>query len=342
MLQELLEMPPFSEITKRPRRLRKNRPLRALVEETHLLPQHLVTPLFIVDGEKQKIAIPSMPGVFRLSLDEAAKEIEACQKLGLFCYNLFCYTPDDKKDLTGSEAWKEDNLLARSLKFLKKEFPNILLMADIALDPFTSHGHDGLVDEEGVVVNDATIHALVKMSLHAASAGCDVLSPSDMMDGRVGCIRRALDKENFHNVAILSYAVKHASALYGPFRDALSSSPKFGDKKNYQMNPANRRDAIRECLLDEEEGADMLLIKPALSNLDIIFAAKQHSNLPIGAYQVSGEYAMIEAASQKDWIDGDKVLLESLTAIRRAGADFILSYGAKKAAQLTREQLGLT
>jgi porphobilinogen synthase len=233
---------------------------------------------------------------------------------------------------------KKNNLLQRTISALKKELPELCVMADIALDPFTTHGHDGIVDDSGYVVNDITIKALAEMSLRAAEAGCDIVSPSDMMDGRIKGIREVLDKEGFTNVGILSYAAKYASSLYGPFRDALDSSPQFGDKKSYQMNPANWREALLECALDEQEGADLLLIKPALSNLDIIAKVRAETNLPLGAYQVSGEWAMMKAASQNGWLDFDRLLLETLLCIRRAGADFIFTYGAKAAATLLNKK----
>jgi len=286
-----------------------------------------------MEGKGKKEPIPSMPGVFRYSIDTLVREFESYMKLSISALNLFCYVPNEKKDPQGSEAWRRGNLLERATKAIKKEFPESLLMVDIALDPFTSHGHDGLV-ERGTIINDKTVELLVKMSLLAARAGADVVAPSDMMDGRVRAIRQALDKSGFTDTAILSYAAKYASSFYGPFRDALSSAPSFGDKKTYQMDPANAREALRECALDEEEGADLLLIKPALTNLDIIAKVRAQTNLPLGAYQVSGEYSMIKFGAEKGFLNETAAFYETLTAIRRAGADFIFTYAAKQVAEL--------
>lgn len=332
MQQELLQRNDFLEISKRPRRNRKSDAMRSLIQETRLHPAHFVAPLFVVEGKNQKIPISSMPGIFRFSIDTLLKEIEEHLELGVRAVNIFCYTPEEKKDPEASESIKVGNLLQQAVRAIKKEFPDVLVMADIALDPFTDHGHDGITDERGVIVNDATVKILSEMALRAAEAGCDVVSPSDMMDGRIGYIRKTLDQEGFQHTSILSYAVKHASSFYGPFREALNSSPKFGDKKTYQLNPANVREALLECALDEEEGADMLLIKPALTNLDIIAKVRANTNLPLGAYHVSGEYSMIKAAAERGWLNESGVLLESLMAIKRAGADFIVTYAAKAAA----------
>ncbi|MDB6081478.1 MAG: porphobilinogen synthase [Chlamydiia bacterium] len=322
----------FLEITKRPRRNRKSDALRSLIQETRLHPNDFVAPFFVVEGSCKKIPILSMPGVFRFSIDELLKELTGYVDIGIRAINLFCYTPEEKKDSLGSEARREGNLLQQAIKMIKNKYPELLVMADIALDPFTDHGHDGIVINHRVA-NDPTIEALSEMALRAAEAGCDVVSPSDMMDGRIGYIRKALDKAGFHDVGILSYAAKYASAFYGPFRDALDSAPKFGDKKNYQMNPANSREALLECALDEEEGADMLLIKPALTNLDILAKVRQQTMLPLGAYQVSGEYAMIKVAAEKGILDEKRAFFESLLAIKRAGADFIFTYAAKQVAE---------
>lgn len=324
------------DIPQRPRRNRKSSSIRSLVRETHLHPSQFVAPLFVVEGTKQKLDIPSMPGVFRYSLDLLIKEVEQLLKCGINAVDLFAVIPKEKKDPMGSEALREDNLLCKSVRTLKTAFPELCVMADVALDPFTSHGHDGLVDAQGRVINDATVHTLGKMSLLLAGAGVDVIAPSDMMDGRIGHIRRALDKGGYSDVSLLAYAAKYASAFYGPFRDALSSAPQFGDKKGYQMDPANRREAILECLLDESEGADMLLIKPALAYLDVIAAVREQTSLPIGGYHVSGEYAMVKAAAERGWIDGDKVMAECLLSIKRAGADFIFTYAAKEMAAFVK------
>ena len=332
MQQELLPTNDFLEISQRPRRNRKSQAMRALIQETRLHPAHFVAPLFVVEGQKQKIPISSMPGIFRFSIDELLKEIETHLELGVRAINIFCYTPEEKKDALGREGIRRGNLLQQAISTIKKELPEVLIMADIALDPFTDHGHDGVLDAKGTILNDSTIQILSEMALRAAEAGCDIVSPSDMMDGRIGYIRKALDRAGFHSTSILSYAVKHASSFYGPFREALNSAPKFGDKKTYQMSPANVKEALRECALDEAEGADMLLIKPALTNLDIIAKVRAQTNLPIGAYQVSGEYSMIKAADERGWINGQRVFFESLMAIKRAGADFILTYAAKEVA----------
>jgi len=324
-----------SNILNLPVRLRRNRKsaaIRSLLQETHLHPSDFIAPLFVLEGTGQKQSISSMPGVYRYSLDLLLKEVEECLKLGIRTVDLFIVVPTDKKNAMGSEALREDNLLVQAICALKVEFPELCVMADIALDPFTDHGHDGLVGSNGEVLNDATLKVLGEMSLLAAQAGVDIVAPSDMMDGRVGYIRAILDKEGFSEVGILAYAAKYASAFYGPFREALGSAPKFGNKKGYQLNPANKREALLECQLDEKEGADLLLIKPALAYLDIIAKVKENTNLPVGAYHVSGEYAMVKAAAQMGWIDGDAVMMECLLSIKRAGADFILTYAAKEMA----------
>ena len=321
-------------LTQRLRRNRLTPAIRALIQETHLHPSHFVAPLFVQEGKNEKTAIGSMPDVFRLSIDEILKEVRELSSLAIKSVNLFCYVPASCRDERGSEAIRKNNLLQRAIDAIKQEFPDICVMADIALDPFTSHGHDGVINEAGYVLNDETVEILAEMSLRAAEAGADIVSPSDMMDGRVKVIREMLDSCGYTNVSILAYSAKYASSLYGPFRDILDSSPKIGDKKNYQLSPSNIREALLECRVDEEEGADLLLVKPALTNLDVIAALRKNSLLPIGAYQVSGEWAMIKAASQNGWIDENKVLLETLTCIRRAGADFIFTYGAKQASRL--------
>lgn len=321
------------ELFRRPRRNRQSDAIRRLVQETHLHPSQLVSPLFIVEGTGQLQEIGSMPGIYRYSLDLLLKEVALLYQLGIRAVDLFCYVPNEKKDAQGSEAVKQGNHLQQAVRLLKKEFPELCVMVDIALDPFTTHGHDGVVNDKGMVDNDATLPVLAQMSVLAAEAGADIVAPSDMMDGRVAYIRKALDKKGFSSVGILSYAAKYASAFYGPFREALNSAPKFGDKKSYQMNPANVREALLECQLDEWEGADMLLIKPALPYLDVIAKVRAATNLPVGAYHVSGEYAMVMAAAQKGWLDASKVFLECLLSIKRAGADFILTYAAKQVAE---------
>lgn len=322
------------DLEKRPRRNRKSPAIRAMITETRLHPSMLVAPLFVVDGSNQKQPITSMPHIFRFSIDLLVKEVRELQRLGICSVNLFCVVDSSKKDAVGSEATRPGNLLQKAVSAIKNEIPEICVMADIALDPFTDHGHDGLVDANGYVVNDASLEVLGQMCLRAAEAGADVVSPSDMMDGRVKYIRKLLDKNGFENVSILSYAAKYASAFYGPFRSVLDSVPKFGDKKGYQLEPANARQALLELKLDEEEGADLLLIKPAIAYLDIIAKAKQITNLPLGAFHVSGEYAMVMAAAQNGWIDADRALEECLVSIKRAGADFILTYAARRMAEL--------
>lgn len=324
---------PNIDLPVRLRRNRKSNAIRSLLQETRLHPSNLVSPFFVLEGSKVKQSISSMPGICRYSIDVLLKEVEECLKLGIQAIDLFMVVSSDKKDSLGSEAMRDDNLLVRSIQALKSEFPHLCVMADIALDPFTDHGHDGLIDRNGEIINDESLVALGKMSLLAAQAGVDIVAPSDMMDGRVGYIRTVLDQNGFSHVNILAYAAKFASAFYGPFREALNSTPKFGDKKSYQLNPANKREALLECQRDEFEGADMLLIKPAIAYLDIVAKVKESTNLPVGAYHVSGEYAMVKAAAQMGWVDGTRVMEECLLSIKRAGADFILTYAAKEMAQ---------
>ena len=322
-------------INRRPRRNRSTDAWRELVTETVLKSSQLVYPVFVTEQECTPIA--SMPGIFRLPIEDLLEEIEEILSLGIRAINLFCHIPDTKKDAMGTEAYRANSVLTKAICTLKKQFPELLVIADIALDPFTDHGLDGLINEHMYVVNDPTIVALGHMALRAAEAGVDIISPSDMMDGRVAYLRHLLDTHGYCHVGILSYAVKFASSLYAPFREALDSSPRKGDKKTFQVNPANSREALLECALDDTEAADMLLIKPAITSLDIISKVRSQTLLPIGAYQVSGEYAMIKAASSNGWINGEEVLMESLIAIRRAGADFIFTYAAKEAAGLLKK-----
>lgn len=322
------------DLTSRPRRNRKSPAIRALVQENYLQAHQLVAPLFVIEGKDYREFIPSMPGVERLSIDLMVKEAKHLYQLGIRAVDLFPVIAKEKKDPTGKEAIDSNNLAFRAIYALKNEIPEMCVMIDVALDPYTSHGHDGLVNEQGEILNDPTLKVLGEMSVMAAQAGADVIAPSDMMDGRVGYIRHCLDGMGFQNVSILSYAAKYASAFYGPFRDALGSKLQFGDKKTYQLNPANSREAILESLLDQQEGADMLMVKPALAYLDIITKIRELTHLPIAAYHVSGEYAMVMAAAEKNWLDADKVFMESLLSIKRAGADFILTYAAKRIAQL--------
>lgn len=316
----------------RPRRLRRTATLRRMVRETILTVDDLIYPMFVTEGKAQKVEIPSMPGCYRYSLDLLLKEIAEVYELGINAIALFPVIPENKKDDTGTQSYNPDGLIQQTVKAIKQAIPEIVVITDVALDPFTNHGHDGLVDENGTILNDPTVEVLVKMALSQAASGADFVAPSDMMDGRVGAIRQALDAEGYINVGILAYSAKYASAYYGPFRDALDSAPKFGDKKTYQMDAANAREALKEIELDIAEGADIIMVKPALAYLDIICRVKSATNLPVAAYNVSGEYAMIKAAAQMGWIDEKQVMLESLTSMKRAGADLILTYFAKEVA----------
>ena len=312
----------------RPRRNRKSAAIRALVQETRLHPNQLVQPLFLVDGKNKNNAIKSLPTISQLSIDNALKEIEICMKLGVNSFILFPAVEDSLKDKKATYSYSKNNFYLKAIKEFKKKFPECCLISDVALDPYSSDGHDGLVENEKIV-NDKTLPILAKMSIAQAEAGIDIIGPSDMMDGRVGYIRHALDDAGYSETSIMSYCVKYASALYGPFRDALASAPKSGDKKTYQMNYANRKEAIVEAELDYAEGADFLMVKPATLYLDIISDLKENFPLPIAAYHVSGEFAMLKAAAQNGWLDYPKLLEETLVSIHRAGADIIISYGAK-------------
>ncbi|MBO1066213.1 MULTISPECIES: porphobilinogen synthase [Nostocales] len=319
-------------LTQRPRRLRRTATLRKMVRETILTVDDLIYPMFVMEGESTKIEIVSMPGCYRYSLDLLLEEIAAVSQLGINAIALFPVIPEEQKDDTATESYNPEGLVQETVKAIKNAVPEIIIITDVALDPFTTHGHDGLVDENGKILNDQTIEVLVKMALSQAEAGADFVAPSDMMDGRIGAIRQALDAEGYINVGILAYSAKYASAYYGPFRDALDSAPKFGDKKTYQMDAANAKEALKEIELDIAEGADIIMVKPALAYLDIICQVKTATNLPVAAYNVSGEYAMIKAAAQHGWIDEKKVILETLTSMKRAGADLILTYFAKEVA----------
>lgn len=324
----------------RPRRLRRTATLRRMVRETTLTVDDLIYPMFVMEGEEQKVEIASMSGCYRYTLDLLLKEIEQVYQLGIGAIALFPVIPEVKKDDTASESYNPDGLVQRTVKAIKQAVPEILVITDVALDPFTTHGHDGIVDEKGVILNDPTVEVLVKMALSQAAAGADMVAPSDMMDGRVGAIRQALDAEGYVDVRILAYSAKYASAYYGPFRDALDSAPRFGDKKTYQMDAANAREAIKEVALDIAEGADIVMVKPALAYLDIIRQVKNYTPLPVAAYNVSGEYAMIKAAAQNGWIDEKRVILETLTSMKRAGADLILTYFAKEVALMLMQVVG--
>jgi porphobilinogen synthase len=312
----------------RPRRNRKSPAIRSLVRETRLTPDRLIYPLFITADKSAYNPIASLPGQAQLGEKELLREIEESLKVGINAFVLFPAVAEELKDETASYSWAEENFYLHRIRSIKERFPEAVLMSDVAMDPYSSDGHDGLV-ENGKILNDETLPILSKMSVAQAQAGIDIIGPSDMMDGRVGEIRTALDEKGHTEVSIMSYTAKYASAYYGPFRDALDSTPKFGDKKTYQMDPANSKEALREALLDEEEGADFLMVKPALCYLDIIAKLKEFSSLPISAYNVSGEYAMIKAAAEKGWLDEAKAADEMLLSIARSGADIILTYFAK-------------
>ncbi|MCP1383721.1 porphobilinogen synthase [Runella sp. CRIBMP] len=320
-------------IIRRPRRNRQSEAIRALVQETAVSVNDLIYPMFIMEGQGIKSEVKSMPGIYRYSLDTLLEELKEVTDLGIKCIDLFPNYAEDKKDTFATESYREGTFYLDALKAVKDNFPELALMTDVAMDPYSSDGHDGLV-KNGKILNDETLDILAKMAVAQARAGADILGPSDMMDGRVGYIRQALDAEGFTDVSIMSYSVKFASAFYGPFRDALDSAPRFGDKKTYQMNPANVREALIEAALDYEEGADFLMVKPALAYLDVIKTLNQNFDLPIAAYNVSGEYAMIKAAAQNGWLDGNRAMLETLLSIRRAGAKIILTYFAKEFALL--------
>jgi len=306
-----------------------------MIKETHLTPEHLIAPLFVIEGTNQMVPIHSMPGQFRFSIDELVKEAKELHSLGVKCVSLFPAIEDKLKTPDAKESFNPDGLNARAIRAVKEALPDMVVMADVALDPYSSDGHDGIVDKKtGEILNDQTLEVLAKQALCEAQAGADIIGPSDMMDGRVGFIREVLDSEGFQNALIMSYTAKYASAYYGPFRDALDSAPKKGDKKTYQMDFANSTEALREAELDIAEGADMLMVKPGLPYLDIIYRLKEFSTLPIAAYNVSGEYAMVKAAVNNGWLDNDKVIIETLTAFRRAGTDVILTYFAKEAAKI--------
>ncbi|MCZ2479530.1 porphobilinogen synthase [Aquirufa nivalisilvae] len=317
----------------RPRRNRQSAVIRSMVEENRLSVKDMMFPLFVMEGQNTQTEISSMPGIYRFTLDLLLAEIESCVKLGIQSFALFPQIPESKKDSMATESYKKGNIYTESIYEISKRFPEISLLTDVAMDPYSSDGHDGIV-KDGKILNDETLPVLAKMAIAQAQAGSKLIGPSDMMDGRVGYLRQALDEAGYSQVGIMAYTAKYASAFYGPFRDALESAPKFGDKKTYQMNPANRREALIEAELDEMEGADFLMVKPALAYLDIIALLKENSHLPIAAYNVSGEYAMVKAAAQNGWIDGEKAMLESLLSIKRAGAQVILTYFAKEFAQL--------
>jgi porphobilinogen synthase len=320
----------------RPRRNRKSFNVREMIAETSVSVNQLIYPLFIVDGTNIKISIESMPNCYRWSLDLLLNEIESCLKIGIYSFVLFPAVEDHLKDKIATYSYSDKNFYLKAIRKIKATFPNITLMSDVAMDPYSSDGHDGLV-KDGEIINDDTLPILAKMAVAQADAGIDIIGPSDMMDGRIGFIRNSLDKNGFSGTSIMSYTAKYASAFYGPFRDALDSAPKSGDKKTYQMDPRNSKEALREAELDIIEGADILMVKPAMCYLDVINQLSHSFDLPISAYNVSGEYAMIHAASQKGWLDYEKTMTETLTSIKRAGASIILTYFAKDFAKLKHQ-----
>jgi len=320
-------------LQRRNRILRATPAIRSLVAESKLRPEDFIAPLFIDEGKGIQFEIPSMPGYYRRSLDGTVTEVKELWNIGIRCILLFVKSPDELKDNTGKEAWNAEGLMQRSIKAIKDAVPGMVVMTDVALDPYSSFGHDGIV-EDGEIVNDPTVEALVKMSLSHAAAGADFVAPSDMMDGRIGAIREAFEQNNYTGTGIMAYSAKYASCFYGPFRDALDSAPGFGDKKTYQMDYANRIEAVKEALMDVEEGADIVMVKPGLPYLDIVREVKNAVDIPVSVYNISGEYAMIKAAARMGWVDEDKAILETLTAFKRAGADLVATYFAKDAVRL--------
>lgn len=325
----------------RHRRLRANDSIRAIVRETSIAPSNFMLPLFITEGQNTREAISSMPGIYRNTLDLAIKEAKEAYGLGIKAINLYVKVSNQLKDNTGKEAWNQDGLMQKAIRSIKDAVPEMIIMPDVALDPYSIYGHDGIV-EKGIVLNDKTNDALVKMSLSHAQAGADFVAPSDMMDGRILAIRRALEENGHHHVGIMSYSAKYASAFYGPFREALDSAPVNSqevpaDKKTYQMDVANRTEAVKEALADVAEGADIIMVKPGIAYLDIVREVKNAVPVPVSVYQVSGEYAMVKAAAERGWIDHNKVMMEQLYCIRRAGASLISTYFAKEAATLLQD-----
>lgn len=325
----------MSLLSRRPRRNRKSEAVRAMIQETQVTTNDLIFPLFLLEGSNKKVEVKSMPGIYRFSMDLMLKEIESCMNLGIRAFDIFPAVEDSYKDKFATKSYDANFFYLKTLREVKKQFPEACIITDVAMDPYSSDGHDGFV-RDGKILNDETLEILGKMALAQAETGIDILGPSDMMDGRVGYLRTLLDEKGFTDVSIMSYTAKYASGFYNPFRDALDSAPKFGDKKTYQMDPANRTEALIEAELDTKEGADFLMVKPALAYLDIIRLLKDNFSLPIAAYNVSGEYAMVKAAGQLGWLDSERVMKESLLSIKRAGADVILTYFAKEFAALAK------
>lgn len=326
------------QISNRPRRNRKNINIRSMIRENIVTVDDLIAPLFFIEGENNQIEINSMPGQFRFTIDRLVKEVKELQSLGIKCISLFPAIDDSLKTKNAKESYNPDGLNQRAIRAIKDSIPNMTIMTDIALDPYSSDGHDGIVSSTGEILNDESLEILTKMAIAQATAGSDIVGPSDMMDGRIGAIRNELDREGFYNTSIMAYTAKYASSFYGPFRDALDSAPKAGDKKTYQMDFANSKEALRELYLDEDEGADIVMVKPGLAYLDIIAKLKENTNLPVAAYNVSGEYAMVKAAGLKGWIDPEAIMIEMLTSFKRAGSDIILTYFAKEMANYLRKQ----
>ena len=317
----------------RGRRLRSSKNIRRMVAEHHLTPADFIAPLFVMEGENGKEEISSMPGYYRFTLDQLLKETEEISNLGIPSVLLFAKVPDDKKDNKGTEALNPEGLMQKSVRALKNEFPELVVMTDVALDPYSSYGHDGIV-KDGVIVNDESADLLAKMAVSHAEAGADFVAPSDMMDGRILKMRNALEKEGFEQTGIMAYSAKYASSYYGPFRDALDSAPGFGDKKTYQMDPSNVTEAVKEALMDQQEGADIVMVKPGIPYLDVVRAVKEAVDIPVSVYNVSGEYAMIKSAAAKGWLNEAEAMMEALIGFKRAGADLISTYFAKDAARL--------
>lgn len=317
----------------RGRRLRTSSAIRKMVAEHNLKPADFIAPLFVMEGEDNKVEIPSMPDYYRYTLDRLMDEVRELKEVGIQSVLVFAKVPDDKKDNKGTEALNAEGLMQRSVRAIKEEFPDMLVMTDIAMDPYSSYGHDGIV-EDGEILNDESVEVLAEMAVSHAKAGADMVAPSDMMDGRIGAMRKALDEAGYKHTGIMAYSAKYASSYYGPFRDALDSAPGFGDKKTYQMDPANVKEAIKEAKLDEQEGADIVMVKPGLPYLDVIRAVKENVSVPVSVYNVSGEYAMLKAAAEKGWLNEEEVMMESLVGFKRAGADLIATYFAKQASKL--------
>ena len=321
----------------RGRRLRNSAAMRDMVAEHSLKPADFIAPVFVMEGENEKVEIPSMPDYYRYTLDLLMDEIQELKDVGIQSVLVFAKVPDELKDNKGTEALNSDGLMQRAVRAIKEEYPEILVMTDIAMDPYSSYGHDGIV-EDGEILNDESVEVLAKMAVSHAKAGVDMVAPSDMMDGRIGAMRKALDEQGFEHTGIMAYSAKYASSYYGPFRDALDSAPGFGDKKTYQMDPANVQEAIKEAKLDEQEGADIVMVKPGLPYMDVIRAVKENVSVPVSVYNVSGEYAMLKAAAQKGWLNEEEAMMEALVGFKRAGADLIATYFAKAASKILNKE----